>query len=145
MGKTSQNGLIGQTAVLNRLVQLGYEVLLPWSQDVGYDLAYFKDGSLVRVQCKMAWLSGDSEYIIFNTSTVSVGGKDMWKKKKTGYEGRAEVFGVYSSDTEKVYMIAVTDATRSSMRLRLIPSYRILNGRKYEAKNGAPLARNYEF
>jgi len=41
MGNTSKTGLIGQTAVLNRLVQLGYEVLLPWSQDLGYDLAYY--------------------------------------------------------------------------------------------------------
>jgi hypothetical protein len=31
MGKTQDAGLIGQTSVLNRLVQLGYEVLMPWA------------------------------------------------------------------------------------------------------------------
>ena len=41
MGDTSRQGMISQTAVLNRLVQLGYEVLLPWSPDLGYDLAYY--------------------------------------------------------------------------------------------------------
>jgi hypothetical protein len=41
LGNTSKNGMVGETAVLNRLVQLGYEVLLPWSQDSGYDLAYY--------------------------------------------------------------------------------------------------------
>ena len=35
---TSQQGLISQTAVLNRLVQLGFEVLLPWADHLGYDL-----------------------------------------------------------------------------------------------------------
>jgi PD-(D/E)XK endonuclease len=86
LGNTSKNGMIGETAVLNRLVQLGYEVLLPWSQDLGYDLAYYveteerhfgffthKESQLVRVQCKLAWLSKDGAYLIFNTSTVSMG------------------------------------------------------------------------
>ncbi len=133
MGNTTRNGLIGQTAILNRLVQLGYEILLPWSPDAGYDLAYYvekeerkfgffvyQETSLIRVQCKVAWLSKDGNYLNFNTSTVSAGGREMWKKKKSGYEGRAEYFGVYSPYTEKVYMISVAEAPRtSSMRLRL--------------------------
>ena len=82
MSNTSQRGLQGQTAVLNRLVQLGHEVLLPWSQDLGYDLAYYveteerhfgffvhKESQLVRIQCKVAWLSGDGSHFVFNTST----------------------------------------------------------------------------
>ena len=31
MGKTQDNGLIGHTMILSRLVKLGYEVLLPWA------------------------------------------------------------------------------------------------------------------
>lgn len=133
MGNTTRNGLIGQTAVLNRLVQLGYEVLLPWSPDSGYDLAYYvekeerhfgffvhTESQLVRVQCKTAWRSKDSGALEFNTSTVSAGGREVWKKKKSGYEGRAEYFGVYSPDTEKVYLLKVSEApAASSMRLRL--------------------------
>jgi hypothetical protein len=41
MRDTSQKGLISHTAVLNRLVQLRYEVLLPWADHLGYDLAYY--------------------------------------------------------------------------------------------------------
>lgn len=133
MGNTTRNGLIGQTAILNRLVQLGYEVLLPWSPDSGYDLAYYlekeeqnfdffvhQENSLIRVQCKVAWLSKDGNYLNFNTSTVSAGGREMWKKKKSGYEGRADYFGIYSPDTGKIYMISVAEAPKtSSMRLRL--------------------------
>lgn len=69
MGRTQGLGLVGQTAILNRLVQLGFEVLLPWNSSLGYDLAYlvekeethfsffkFKTLEVVRVQCKVAWL-----------------------------------------------------------------------------------------
>jgi PD-(D/E)XK endonuclease len=135
MGNTSKTGLIGQTAILNRLVQLGHEVLLPWSPDLGYDLAYYveteerhfgffvhKESQLVRIQCKVAWLSSDKGSLRFNTSTVSMGGAGVWKKKKSGYRGRADWFGVYSPDTGKVYMISVWEAPdASNMNLRLLP------------------------
>jgi PD-(D/E)XK endonuclease len=97
MGDTSRQGMISQTAVLNRIVQLGYEVLLPWSPDLGYDLAYYvekeerhfgffvyKESQLIRVQCKTARLAKDNASLVFNTSTVSMGGSGIWKKKKSG-------------------------------------------------------------
>lgn len=133
MGNTSENGMIGETAILNRLVQLGYEVLLPWRQDLGYDLAYYfeteerhfgffayTESQLVRVQCKVAWLTKDGGSLVFNTSTASFGGTGAWKKKRSGYRGRADWFGVYSPDTGKVYMISVWEAPNAShMTLRL--------------------------
>lgn len=127
MGNTSKNGLIDQTAVLNRLVQLGYEVLLPWSQALGYDLAYY------------AWLSNDGGFLKFNTSTVSIGGAGVWKKKRSGYRERADWFGVYSPDTGKVYMISVWDAPDASqMILRLKPT-------KNYQELGVWWAKDYEF
>ena len=72
MRDTSQQGLISHTAILNRLVQLGFEVLLPWADHLGYDLAYYvveeyrsfgffvhQEARLVRIQCKTAWPSKD--------------------------------------------------------------------------------------
>ena len=151
MGNTSKNGMIGETAVLNRLVHLGYEVLLPWSQDLGYDLAYYieteerhfgffthKESQLVRVQCKLAWLSKDGSCVLFNTSTASFGGPDVWKKKRSGYRGRADWFGAYSSDTGKVYMVSVWEAPDAGhMILRLSPT------RNNQSK-GVKWAKDYE-
>jgi hypothetical protein len=151
MGDTSRQGMISQTAILNRLVQLGYEVLLPWSSDLGYDLAYYvekeerhfgffvyKESQLVRIQCKTARLARDNAYLVFNTSTVSMGGAGMWKKKKSGYRGRADMFGVYCPDTGKVYMLSVWEASAASeMRLRLLPS-------KNNQEQGVKWARDYE-
>ena len=130
MGKTQDAGLIGQTAVLNRLVQLGYEVLLPWADYLGYDLAYlvddeethfgffkFRKVEVVRVQCKVAWLSKDGSYIEFNTTTLT-----NRLTKKRGYKGVAEWFGVYSPDTGKVYMVSVNERGNGGMKLRLHPT-----------------------
>ncbi len=129
MRDTSQQGLLSHTAILHRLVQLGYEVLLPWADHLGYDLAYYvveeqrnfgffvhQEAQLVRVQCKTAWLSKDGTCLEFNTSTVSV--RKNGKNKKSGYRGKAEYFAIYSPDTGKVYMIAVDDATNYNMNLR---------------------------
>ena len=126
MRDTSQKGLISHTAVLNRLVQLGFEVLLPWADHLGYDLAYFvteelwvlcSQGSyLVRIQVKTAWLSKDGTCLEFNTSTVSV--RKRGNNKKSGYKGKAEYFAIYNPDTAKVYMVAVDEATKYNMSLR---------------------------
>jgi len=131
MGKTQETGLIGHTAILNRLVQLGYEVLLPWNDTLGYDLAYlvdkeetnceffkFRTLEIVRIQCNVAWLSKDGSYLTFNTATLT----DRLTKKR-GYHGIAEQFGVYSPDTGKIYMVSVSESGKGSeMKLRLKPA-----------------------
>ncbi len=132
MGKTQKAGLIGQTAVLNRLVQLGYEVLMPWADYLGYDLAYlvdkeethfgffkFRTVEVVRIQCKVAWLSKDGGYIAFNTATLT-----NRLTKRRSYHGIAEQFGVYSPDTGKVYMVPVSESGTkgAEMKLRLMPT-----------------------
>lgn len=135
MGITQQRGLQGETAILNRLVQLGYEVLHPWNRSLGYDLAYLEENTreIARVQCKLARLSKDSAYLIFNTSTAA-----EWGTKKHGYHGKAELFGAYSPDTGKVYVVSVAETGKGSeMRLRLSPS-------KNNQEKNIKLAINYE-
>jgi len=107
----------------------GFEVLLPWADHLGYDLAYYvteehryfefvvhRESYLVRIQVKTAWLSKDGSCLEFNTSTVSP--RKNGKNKKTDYRGKAEYFAVYSPDTGKVYMVAVDEATKYNMSLR---------------------------
>ena len=40
-----QRGMLAETAVLNRFVELGYEVLIPWGGYQPYDLAYVQPGT----------------------------------------------------------------------------------------------------
>ncbi len=129
MKDTSQQGLISHTAILNRLVQAGFEVLLPWADHLGYDMAYYsvednrnfgffahQEARLVRIQCKTAWLSKDGTYLEFNTSSVSPRKKGI--NRKSGYRGKAEYFAVYSPDTGKIYIVPVDEAPDGNMNLR---------------------------
>ncbi len=81
MKDTSQQGLISQTAVLNRLVQLGFEVLLPWADHLGYDLTYYselehrsfgffvpQEALLVRIQVKTGRIAKDETSSILTLS-----------------------------------------------------------------------------
>ena len=120
---------MSHTAILNRLVQLEFEVLLPWADHLGYDLAYYvteehrnfgffvhRESHLVRVQCKTARLEKDGTCFAFNTVSISAGKRGNLKK---GYIGKAEFFAVYLPENGKVYMIAVDEAPKSTdMTLR---------------------------
>ncbi len=130
MRDTSQQGLISHTAILNRLVQLGFEVLLPWADHLGYNLAYFvteehrnfgffvhREARQVRIQCKTGRLTKDGNCFEFNTVSVNANRRGVNTKKR--YIGKAEFFAVYLPDNGKVYMISVDKApTGSDMTLR---------------------------
>lgn len=124
MSDTSQRGLVSHTAILYRLVQLGYEVLLPWADHLGYDLVYsvteehrsfgffvHEETRLVRVQCKTGWLIKDGSCFQFKTVSISPGKHSNLKRT---YIGKAEVFAVYLPENGKVYMIPVDEAPQSS-------------------------------
>ena len=129
MSDTSQRGLMSHTAILNRLVQLGFEVLLPWADHLGYDLAYYvteehrsfgffvhRENHLVRVQCKTGRVTKDGSCFAFNTVSISAGKRGNLKK---GYLGKAEYFAVCLPENGKIYMIAVNEAPgRTDMILR---------------------------
>jgi len=126
---TSQQGLISQTAVLNRVVQLGFEVLLPWADHPGYDLAYYtveehrsfgffvqEEAHLVRIQVKTGRITKDKSCIEFNTGSISAGKRGNVKK---GYLGKAEYFAIYVPDTGGMYKVPVDKAPqRKDMTLR---------------------------
>ena len=129
MSDTSQKGLKSHTAILNKLVQLGFDVLLPWADYLGYDMAFYvteehrsfgffvhQESHLVRVQCKTARLVSNGQCIEFNTlSNISA----KRGNRRVDYTGRAEYFAAYSPDTGKVYMVPVKEAPKGgSMILR---------------------------
>ncbi len=130
MRDTSQQGLISLTAVLNRLVQLGYEVLLPWADHLGYDMAYYVveehnnfgffthyESRLVRVQVKTGRVTKSGACIEFNTVSVTANRRGINLKKT--YVGEAEVFAVYIPNNGRVYMVSVDEAPKGTdMTLR---------------------------
>lgn len=144
-GNTASKGLIGHIAILNALMAVGKEVLIPWGDHRRYDLAYLqpeefitsKGPRLIRVQCKVARISADGGYISFNAYSVMPGEKGRRSVKK-GYEGDAEIFGVYSPDTGKVYLIPVSEVPPSGdVKLRLHKA-------KKNQEKGVHWAKDYE-
>jgi len=80
-----RRGTISQTAVLNRLVELGLEVLLPWEPYLRYDLAYYvteeqrhfgffvhRECRLVRIQVKSGRLKPDGGSFVFSHSLFTI-------------------------------------------------------------------------
>lgn len=140
-------GRISETAVIKRLLELGYEVLLPYSSTAVYDLAYFSPprkrlfggmtspGMIMLVQVKTAQIIEDGKYLTFLTSrNTRTNGK---RNKRRTYIGEIDEFMAYSPDTGKVYAVAVHEAPATRMILCLA------NGIRGPYK-GTPLAKDYE-
>lgn len=122
---TAQRGLIGQTIILARLVELGKEVLLPWGDHRRYDIAYYEPAErdhparLVRIQCKVGWFYDDGAEIEFSTMSVLV--KPGKGHVRRGYRGEIEYFAVYCPNNRKTYLIPVDDVpdgSKAKMRLK---------------------------
>jgi hypothetical protein len=140
-------GRISETAVIKRLLELGYEVLLPYSSTAVYDLAYFSPprkklfggmtspGVIMLVQVKTAQVIEDGKYLTFLTSrNTRTNGK---RNKRRSYIGEIDEFMAYSPDTGKIYVVAVHEAPATRMILCLA------NGSRGPYK-GTPLAKDYE-
>jgi hypothetical protein len=134
---TSKKGEITESIVLARLVQLGYECLLPWGHDHRYDIEIDDNGKLVRIQCKTARYVEKWGCLEFNTAITyaRVGGKPHARK---GYQGEADYFGVYSPDMGEIYLVPVGDVPMCSKAvLRLHPT-------KNNQAKGVRWAKDYE-
>ena len=123
-----RRGTISQTAVLNRLVELGLEVLLPWEPYLRYDLAYYvteeqrhfgffvhRECRLVRIQVKSGRLKPDGGSFVFSTQSLHY--KSKTENVRRGYAESAEYFAVYLPDNSKVYMVSTNQAPKSDMEL----------------------------
>lgn len=133
---TAKQGEITEGMVLARLIQLGYECLLPWGHDCRYDIAIDDDGEFIRIQCKTARYLEERGCLEFNTAITyaRVGGKPHIRK---GYKGEADYFGIYSPETGKVYLVPVDDAPDGAASLRLQPA-------KNNQQKGVRWAKDYE-
>ena len=111
---TNEKGRITLAKVLARLSEKGKHVLVPFANVGRYDLLIDnRDGTFTRVECKTARYKKGC--IMFHTE--SRGGRGL--KEAQDYSHDADVFGVWSSQTDKVYLISVKDATLSSMMIRV--------------------------
>ncbi len=113
-------GLTAHTAILHKLVSMGFEVLQPLSNDLRYDLAYYweETAELIRIQCKAGRYVPEIGCILFKNYNITGG-----RTGKRGYIGDAEYFGVYCEELNKTYLVPVDlIPTTREVYLRVIPS-----------------------
>ena len=114
---TNEVGRITEAKVLARLVELGKHVLVPFSNVGRYDLLIDEgDGTYTRVECKTGSLVKGCVLFKTQSSGYSSTGK---KRPVKDYSEDADCFGIWCRETDKVYMVAVAEATKSSMTLRV--------------------------
>jgi hypothetical protein len=122
-------GARAEAAVAAALVRAGKAVFLPaFAAHSRIDLVYEDDGALVRVHCKAARVKGD--VLGFRTCSNTA-------NQERDYRGEIDVFGVYSAELEKVYVVPVADVPVRRCFLRLGPTR---NGQH----QGVRWAKDYE-
>lgn len=105
-----------EAIILAELLKAGYVVLLPFGDNQRYDMVVEIDGAFKRVQCKTARPKLGT--LNFKTcSTYAHRGRPT-----RGYRGEADLFGVYSPDTGKAYLVPVDEVGEVEGTLRLEPS-----------------------
>lgn len=107
-------GNISEAKILAKCVEKQWVVLLPFGDNERYDLVIDRGGGFERVQVKTGRLRNG--VIIFNAhSTV---GRARTNSHK-GYLGEADLFGVYSSELDKVYLVSVNNVGSTVVSLRV--------------------------
>jgi hypothetical protein len=110
---TIARGNAAEAAVLNAFIRAGLMVLMPFGDGAPYDLVVDTGADLVRVQVKCARIRDNC--VVFNSCGTDHG------RGRLSYEGRADVFGVYSPQLERVYIVPVDGCARLQARLRCTP------------------------
>lgn len=115
----SRVGARAEMEVAHALIQAGKSVYVPlFSPDSRVDLVVEDDLGMRRVQCKTSILNG--AVISFRTSSNT-------SNIPRGYQGEIDVFGVYSPELHKVFIVPIADVPSRLAHLRLFPA---LNGQR---------------
>ncbi|HET9919077.1 MAG TPA: group I intron-associated PD-(D/E)XK endonuclease [Ktedonobacteraceae bacterium] len=124
-----------EAILIEKLSELGYEVLKPLNGSLRYDLVIEDDnGQFWRIQCKTAWIEKRSGVLRFHTA--STGGAATRANNRQGYKGQIDYFAVYAPDLKECFLIPIDHAKGTEMRLRLEPT-------KNNQKKGINYAYDY--
>ncbi len=69
---SNKKGEISESAIVTRLLQCGYVVLIPYGGNQRYDLVIEDaDEQFWRIQCKSAWIDADGTVLKFDTNVTT--------------------------------------------------------------------------
>jgi hypothetical protein len=99
-----------EAAVLGAFVERDLPVYLPFGGGHAVDLVVAIEPILLKVQCKTA--RRRKGCLLFNSRCTDHG------KGRLPYDGLADIFGVFSPETRRVYLVPVSEATTFVTSLR---------------------------
>jgi hypothetical protein len=115
-------GDVTQAMVLARLVEAGYEILLPFGENQRYDLVIDHGDRFTRVQCKTGRLvKGGVYFPTCSTALHNPSARRGERPAQRDYRGQADLFGVYCPGTREVYLVPVDEVGLRAATLRITP------------------------
>ena len=110
-----------EAIIIARLLEIGYDVLIPFGDNLRYDLVIEDaDRKLWRVQCKTGWM--DTEKSVIKFATASSYNHTIKNKRWKDYRGQCEYFAVYCAETRGVYLVPVDQVGVTQAMLRVTPT-----------------------
>ncbi len=110
-------GLRAEAAVTAELLKRGIRVLLPCGFNHRYDVVLDLDGTFVRAQCKTGRFKNGAVH--FNSESVRSNSRESSHRS---YDGDAEIFLVYCTETSEIYAFPVEGAPKRGVTLRVEPA-----------------------
>ena len=109
-------GTRSEAAILLRLIELGYDVLVPHGVNHRYDFVIDQGDCFLRIQCKTGRLRNGS--IFFNPHSIRSNTKEVLIRS---YVGEIDHFAVYCRETDGVYLVPCEHTSRGPNALRIAP------------------------
>jgi PD-(D/E)XK endonuclease len=129
--KSATRGNAAEARILAEFVARGLDVLTPFGSGHPYDLAVDLGASrFLRIQCKTAWLVGES-CLAFHCRSTDHG------RGRRPYDHLADLFGVHFPPHDGVYLVPVAEVPGHLGRLRLEPA-------KNNQRRGVRFADDFE-
>jgi PD-(D/E)XK endonuclease len=105
-----------EAAILARLVERGYNVLVPFGVNQRYDLVIESDGRFLKVQCKTGRLRNGA--IRFKSVSVQ---SNTCHTRERDYAGEVDFFAIHCPENARVYLVPA-DELSPNIYLRVDPA-----------------------
>jgi len=110
-----RRGEATEAIVRTAFVVRGLTVLDPVGDNEPYDLVVDGEDGFSRIQVKTAYEGANDGSIRFETRTTRVKASGYERGR---YDGRIELFAVFSPETEDIYLIPIADTPKDTMTIR---------------------------
>lgn len=127
---TIEKGNLSEAKFTAKLLELGYEVFIPFGNGSRYDLVFKLNGKFKTLQIKTGKLKDN--FIVFNSSSLN---KET--KKRKSYHGEVDFLGIYCIENNSYYLMPVNKVAKTATTLRLTSP-------KNNQKKNIHLAKDYQ-